>query len=314
MNTRIFMWDESNMFKNLGEQRMKTLKTLGILAISGAALFFAACSETESIDESMALAEKSAEVPGVPADTCTYDGVLTDAEIDGLKLMREEEKLARDVYQHFFSLYGDVIFENIAKSEQAHMDAVLRLLEGYGKADPSMDGVGEFSDEELQALYNNLIAEGGKGLIEALKIGATIEDLDINDLQNLLAETKNEDVKRVYENLLAGSENHMRAFVNALGNLEETYKPQFISTEDFEAILAGENGNGNGSGQGSGNGNNSQGNSNGNKGTNTSNGDCDGTHSGSANGNQTGTANGNQYGGQTGNSNGNSGSKGNGRG
>lgn len=292
---------------------MKTFKNITIAVIAGMALLFAACSEPDRIEESMALAEKSTEMKGVLADTCMYDGVLSEVEVEGLKLMREEEKLAHDIYSHFFSTYGNVVFENIAKSEQAHMSAVLRLLKGYGIEDPTLEGEGEFFNQELAALYIKLIEEGEKGFVEALRVGATIEDLDINDLQNLLAQTANEDVKRVYENLLAGSMNHLRAFVNTLANLEETYVPQFISLEEFNSIIRDENRNGRRPGQGKGN--KGRGNSGDNKGTNAANGDCDGTQSGSISGNQNGAADGtqtrtrsgNQYGSQSGSSNGNTG-------
>ena len=42
--------------------------------------------------------------------------LLTDAEIAGLKFMREEEKLARDAYLELFDAWGLVVFENIADS------------------------------------------------------------------------------------------------------------------------------------------------------------------------------------------------------
>ena len=53
---------------------------------------------------------------------------MTQAEKDGLILMREEEKLARDVYLHSFDLYGVQIFSNISNAEQTHMDRILDLL------------------------------------------------------------------------------------------------------------------------------------------------------------------------------------------
>ncbi|SET85009.1 hypothetical protein SAMN05444285_12573 [Draconibacterium orientale] len=234
---------------------MKTVEKLGILVLMTVTLLFTSCSETEQIDESLAAADKSVELAGICQDSCTFDEPLTDADIEGLLLMREEEKLAHDVYMHFYGLYSQQLFLNIANSEQNHMDAVLALLDGYGIEDPALEGGGEFSNEELGSLYSSLIDQGSAGLVEALKVGATIEDLDIADLQNLLAETENTDIIRVYENLLQGSENHMRGFVRNLEVLGETYTPQFISVEEFETILAASNSQGYGvGGQGMGNG------------------------------------------------------------
>ncbi|WP_321997774.1 DUF2202 domain-containing protein [Draconibacterium orientale] len=234
---------------------MKTVEKLGILVLMTVTLLFTSCSETEQIDESLAAADKSVELAGICQDSCTFDEPLTDADIEGLLLMREEEKLAHDVYLHFYGVYGQQLFLNIANSEESHMNAVLALLDGYGIEDPALEGGGEFSNEELGSLYSSLIDQGSAGLVEALKVGATIEDLDIADLQNLLAETENTDIIRVYENLLQGSENHMRGFVRNLKALGETYTPQFISVEEFETILAASNSQGYGAGgQGMGNG------------------------------------------------------------
>ncbi len=223
--------------------------------VAAGALFFTSCSETEGIDESLVLADKSVELAAICQDSCTFDEHLTDADIEGLLLMREEEKLAHNVYMHFYGLYGQQLFLNIANSEQSHMDAVLVLLDGYGIEDPALDGEGVFSNQTLAELYAQLIEKGSASLAEALTVGATIEDLDIADLQDQLDETANTDIIRVYENLLKGSENHMRGFVRNLEALGESYIPQFISVEEYEAILAASNSMGYGAGgQGMGNG------------------------------------------------------------
>jgi hypothetical protein len=290
---------------------MKTVKLTAIAAVAGLALLFAACAETESIDESLAAAEKSAEMLAEQGDSCTYDGVLTQEEIDGLLFMREEEKLAHDVYSYFDGMYDIAIFGNIAKSEDTHTNAVLSLLEGYGIEDPALDGVGEFSIDVFNELYSSLTLQGSDSLTAALIVGATIEDLDIFDLTELLKVTVNEDLVQVYTNLLKGSENHMGAFVSALENLGATYTPQYISDEEYEAILAASNEKGNGNkGQTNENG---QGNSNGNKGNGASgNASGDKTQSGSANGTQSGDCDETQTGSATANQNGNSGSNGKG--
>jgi len=275
---------------------MKTVKTFAIMTVAGLTLLFAACSETESIDESLAIADKSAEMSTYQGDTCTYDDEITEADIQGLLLMREEEKLAHDVYSYFYNTYGESLFQSIANSEASHANAVATLMAGYGIEDPTLEGEGEFNNSDLPALYASLIAEGEKGLAEALIVGATIEDLDISDLKELLSGTENSDLIRVYENLQAGSENHLRAFVRALSALGETYQQQYITQEEYEGILAGGNSKGYGS-QGSGQG--GYGNqSSGQNGTGSES--CDGTQTASGSG--------------TGNAYGNRGSNGNGAG
>jgi hypothetical protein len=136
---------------------------------------------------------------------------LTAEESAGLLFMREEEKLARDVYNQMYTLWGQRVFQNIASSEQTHMDQVKLLLDRYGLADPAL-APGKFTDPTLQALYDQLIAQGSVSLDEALKVGALIEQTDINDLQTRLAQTDNADIQLVYNNLMSASYNHLSAF------------------------------------------------------------------------------------------------------
>jgi len=163
---------------------------------------------------------------------------LTQNEVDGLLLMREEEKLARDVYTAFYSSYGQNIFNNISKSEVTHMSRVLDLLNQFGIADPiDVDVPGEFEDSELQEIYDSFIEAGSKSLYDALYIGTTIEDLDIFDLENLIKETTNSDIITTYTNLRDGSLNHMKAFHRQLVQYGPEYKAQYITEEYLQEIL-----------------------------------------------------------------------------
>ena len=182
---------------------------------------------------------------------------LSTVEMEGLIYMREEEKLARDVYLALYDKWGMPVFQNIAGSEQAHMDSVLMLLDQYGLADPAAGkDAGEFTNPLFQSLYEQLVGQGSLTLSEALKVGATIEELDIVDLEQRLAQTGNEYIIRVYTNLLAGSENHLRAFVS---NLErqtgEVFQPAYLDQDAYQAIISGAAGQGGGNGRyGDGNG------------------------------------------------------------
>jgi len=168
---------------------------------------------------------------------------LTSDEITGLVYMFEEEKLARDVYNFLFSLWGQPTFQNIALSEQAHMDAIRQLLVQYNITFPD-DVAGIFNDTSLQALYNDLVATGSLSLADALKVGATIEEVDILDLQAQIALTSNPNILMVYNNLLSGSFNHLRNFVNVLNRQTGIiYQPQYLSAELYQTILSASNGN-----------------------------------------------------------------------
>jgi hypothetical protein len=165
---------------------------------------------------------------------------LSDAEKNSLILMREEEKLARDVYTTLYAKWGSRPFSNISSSEQTHMDAVLTLLKKYDITDPvGPNGVGIFQNTTMQNLYKQLVDLGNKSSLDAFKVGATIEDLDIFDLKRLSAEVDNKDILFVYGNLERGSRNHMRAFNRNIQNFGSAYVPQYISQAEFDAIVSG---------------------------------------------------------------------------
>jgi hypothetical protein len=157
----------------------------------------------------------------------------------GLIKMREEEKLARDVYLVLHEKWGHRVFSNIAQSEQQHMDAMKALLDKYNLKDPvGTSSAGVFTDPELQGLYTSLVEQGEQSLVEALKVGATIEDLDIKDLYDFLEQTDNGDIKTVYQNLVKGSRNHLRAFTKQLSMNGIIYRAQFLTSEQINDIIS----------------------------------------------------------------------------
>jgi hypothetical protein len=165
---------------------------------------------------------------------------LSPAEQATLVYMREEEKLAHDVYVHLATLWGGSVksFANIATSEATHTEAVRQLLLRYNLADPAASlGAGQFQNPTLQALYTQLVAAGAPALVEALKVGAAIEEIDMVDIQAALVNVDNQDIRLVYENLLKGSRNHLRAFVKALLQQGVTYVPQYMNPADYLAII-----------------------------------------------------------------------------
>jgi hypothetical protein len=175
---------------------------------------------------------------------------LNQNEIDALLFMREEEKLARDVYLTLFEEWNLAIFKNISRSEQQHMDAVKVLLDRYGLEDPMLGEIGDFENQTLQGLYDELVKSGSESVQEALLVGGAIEEIDILDLQESLTEATNPDVIRVFESLLRGSYNHLKAFVNNYNRQTgEIYQPQYMTQADFDEIISQGNGSSNGNGR-----------------------------------------------------------------
>lgn len=201
----------------------KLMVTIGIALVLGAT----ACATPT-------LAQTS--VPIVPSIATSNN--LSAAEIEGLVFMREEEKLAHDVYLALYAKWGLPIFQNIAQSEQSHIDAVKTLLDRHGIADPASAQAGVFTNATLQQLYDQLVAQGSQSLAGALRVGAAIEEIDIVDLQKRIAQTSPADIKLVYENLMRGSRNHLRSFVTQLkSQMGETYVPQHLTQAEYDAIL-----------------------------------------------------------------------------
>ena len=165
---------------------------------------------------------------------------LSSTESQDLVFMREEEKVARDVYLVLYEQWGLLPFSNIAGSEQRHMDALLQLLNKYRLADPAAGlSMGEFVNPDLQALHDSLLARGLRSDVEALKVGGAIEETDILDLRDATEHSDNTDIDTVYGKLQCGSRNHLRAFARQLGLLTgEPYQAAVMAQEDVDAIFA----------------------------------------------------------------------------
>ncbi len=164
--------------------------------------------------------------------------ILSEQEKSDLLFLREEEKLARDVYIFSYNKYGQRIFNNISSSEQTHMSSVLTLLNKYGIADPvANNGTGVFTNSELQKMYNDLTSASNTSLMKAFEVGANIEDIDIRDINIFKSHTTKSDINSVYDKLTCGSRNHMRSFVGQIGN----YTPIYISQSQYDAIINSSN-------------------------------------------------------------------------
>lgn len=193
---------------------------------------------------------------------------LVDTELASLLKMKDEEKLARDVYTVLSLKWGGQIFSRIATAESNHLNALIILLTNYGSTEVSIGDVGVFANADMEKLYNDLVTKASISLEEAYNTGALIEEMDIKDLTESLTTTSNENVILVFDNLLKGSRNHLRAFNLQLTTLGLTYTPVFISQTEYTQIVTSAmekgkqykmqgkgNGNGNGKGKGKSKGN-----------------------------------------------------------
>jgi hypothetical protein len=163
---------------------------------------------------------------------------LSPGETNILLYMREEEKLAHDVYLTLDNQWNARVFANISESEATHMAAVKVLLDRYNLSDPAAgNDVGVFTNTTLQALYDSLVVVGQQSLIDALKVGAAIEELDVSDIADAMTYIDNSDIIYVFDNLMKGSRNHLRAFVKNLNVQGVTYIPQYLDQTSYDAII-----------------------------------------------------------------------------
>ena len=173
------------------------------------------------------------DAPAAPSDG---PAALSAGERATLAFVREEEKLARDVYDALDGNGQPLV--NIKASEQRHMDELRVLLDRYGLPDPAATtAIGEFVDGDLRALYASLVAQGQVDAASSFTVGCTIEDLDLRDLARATADATHADLDASYELLMLGSRNHLRAFYSRLLAVGGSYRPQYIDQATFDAIV-----------------------------------------------------------------------------
>ncbi len=164
---------------------------------------------------------------------------LNSSEKDGIKYIYEVEKVARDTYSYFYDKWNTPVQSVVSNSEQNHMDIFKELIDKYNLGDPAAGkGRGEFSNNELQQLYKDLTARGSVSETDALATAAMIEEFDIVELRKNAANTSREDVLTAYSRLMAGSQNHLEIFTAKLKEQAIVYKPQYLSQEDYNQIMA----------------------------------------------------------------------------
>lgn len=163
-------------------------------------------------------------------------GALTQREKDGLIFIWEEEKAARDIYSSLYEKNNQTIFLDLTRSEESHMDQAKAVIEKYDLSLPR-DVRGAFGNQTLQNIHDRLLAEGLESYDQALKAAAEFEEISIMDLEAELAAAENEDVRTMYQGLLAGSRKHLRSYVADLKEQGIEYEPRHLERSEFEETV-----------------------------------------------------------------------------
>ena len=161
---------------------------------------------------------------------------LTAREKDGLIFIWEEEKAARDLYNGLYEKNNMTIFLDLVRSESSHMDQARTVMEKHGLTLP-LDEPGVFQNQTLQEIHDQLLAEGLQSDQDALTVAAIFEEISIVDLEKELLASQAEDVRTVYDGLLAGSRKHLRSYVSDLEGQGIEYQPRYLEAEQFQEIV-----------------------------------------------------------------------------
>jgi len=161
---------------------------------------------------------------------------LTAREKDSLIFIWEEEKAARDLYNGLYEKNNMTIFLDLVRSESSHMDQARTVMEKHGLTLPP-DEPGVFQNQTLQEIHDQLLAEGLQSDQDALTVAAIFEEISIVDLGKELSASQAEDVRTVYDGLLAGSRKHLRSYVSDLEGQGIEYQPRYLEAEQFQEIV-----------------------------------------------------------------------------
>ncbi len=125
---------------------------------------------------------------------------LSEQEAADLAAAIQEEYTAMNTYQAVMDELGNVQpFSRIARSEQQHVNALIRVAERFGIDVP--ENAGEVAEIAWSTLE------------DACQMGVTFEQMDAALYDELLANTTNPVLIRVYTNLQRASlNNHLPAF------------------------------------------------------------------------------------------------------
>jgi hypothetical protein len=172
------------------------------------------------------------------------------------------------VYLTLASLYPDAsTFSTIGmESEQTHTDTVRDMLAKYGIPDPNPDAnnlpdsIGVFTGADygwyFTEKYLALVDRGTPSLLDALYVGAFIEELDMLDIvgcPKVIVETDNgieegqcgllytdePALQTMYTHLVDGSKDHLRAYVKNIETIigAGNYVAQVLTQAEVDAIL-----------------------------------------------------------------------------
>jgi hypothetical protein len=162
--------------------------------------------------------------------------VLSDAAHAALQFQLDEERMAGELYLALGEKHAAQPFRNIPRAEARHRALLENLATRAGLPARPAPERGHFATAVIQARYDTLLARGQVSLIEALKVGALVEEQDIADLRALAATTDHPELKAAIAALERGSRHHLNAFVRNLRARGVEYEAQVLPPAELSQL------------------------------------------------------------------------------
>lgn len=164
--------------------------------------------------------------------------VLGETARAALRFQLDEERMAGELYLALGEMHAARPFTNIPRAEARHRELLQNLAARAGLPIPAATVAGRYETAAIQARYDALLARGRGSPLEALKVGALVEEQDIADLRALAITTDQAELKAAIAALERGSQHHLNAFVRNLEARGVSYAPQVLDAEVYAALIA----------------------------------------------------------------------------
>ena len=213
----------------------KTRWAAAAAALIAVAVLAAGCAPAELPENAIVQLQDTAEPKVIPQvethrlDMCGFGamGALEDTEYSLAEMLiyaLQDEYLAHQVYVQTIEAFGEQTpFSNIVKAEEVHIAELLPLFETYGLDVP----------EDNSAEYALLPGS----ILEAGQMGVLAETNNIAMYETFLNHQLPDDVRLVFEELKAASEQHLEAFLR-------------VADREWDSLGGGQHGQGHGGGGG----------------------------------------------------------------
>src|SRR6476620_4362177 len=165
---------------------------------------------------------------------------LSPAETKALINLHDNQKLSLFVYDSLYAIWGINPFGNIRSAESQHVNFLDDVADNYAlelETNEPGNSAATFTTPQAETIYQESISKGSLSVVDALKMGARLEEMSLQVLHNAKAVTIKSDLLHTFDILAMGSKNNLQAFNRRLKMYGITYEPGFLEQKDFRNII-----------------------------------------------------------------------------